>query len=366
MRILVVAVSARMLAQLAVADGYAVTALDRFGDVDLRALAPGATAPTSDGLAALAADIAADAVVYGAGLENRPDLVRALADGRELLGTPAALLEAVRDPWAVGAAARAAGARAPETRAPGEVPEAAGRGGRSGSGWLRKPRRGGGGHGVREWRGGLVRPTEVLQRRVGGLSCSAVAIGDGRDAGVLGITEQLHVPPGFRWTGNVTPPRLPEGQRAELEGRLCAVCAEVARRFGVRGAFGVDAVWDGRHAWVLEVNPRPSASLELFGPGSFAAHVQGARGLGLPVAGVAPARSCAAVKLVLFADRAVRAPDPGWWPADVVRDIPQAGEMIKRGAPVCTLISATADVAEVVRQGACLVSALPDAVLVGG
>ena len=36
MRVLVVAVSARMLAQMAVADGYEVTALDRFGDVDLR------------------------------------------------------------------------------------------------------------------------------------------------------------------------------------------------------------------------------------------------------------------------------------------------------------------------------------------
>ena len=44
MRVLVVAVSARMLAQLAVADGYEVIALDRFGDVDLRAVAAGATA----------------------------------------------------------------------------------------------------------------------------------------------------------------------------------------------------------------------------------------------------------------------------------------------------------------------------------
>ena len=115
-RVLVVAVSARMLAQLAVADGYDVIALDRFGDVDLRAVAPGATAPSSDALAALAAGIEADAVVYGAGFENRPDLVARLADGRELLGTPPELLAAVRDPWAVGAAARAAGARAPETR----------------------------------------------------------------------------------------------------------------------------------------------------------------------------------------------------------------------------------------------------------
>jgi uncharacterized protein len=372
-----VAVSARMLAQLAVADGYAVTALDRFGDVDLRALAPGATAPTNDGLAALAADIDADAIVYGAGLENRPDLVGELAAGRELLGTPAELLAAVRDPWAVGAAARAAGARAPETWAPGHVPAAPGAAGRAGpaapagragggEAWLRKPRHSGGGQGVRAWRGGVLRATEVLQRRVGGLSCSAVAIGDGQSAVVLGLTEQLHLAPGFRWTGNVTPPRLPEAQRAELDGQLRAVCAEVAGRFGVRGAFGVDAVWDGRHAWVLEVNPRPSASLELFGPGSFEAHVLGARGLGLPVAGAAPARSRAAVKLVLFADRTVCAPDPGWWPNGLVRDIPRAGETIKRGAPVCTLMSADADVPELINQGARLLSALPDAVLVGG
>jgi uncharacterized protein len=365
-----VAVSARMLAQLAVADGYEVTALDRFGDVDLRALAPAATAPTNNGLVALAADIDAAAVVYGAGFENRPDLVRELAAGRELLGTPPELLEAVRDPWAVGAAARASGARAPETRAPGQAgpaapPGPAARAGRRAA-WLRKPRHGGGGQGVRAWRGGVLRPTEVLQRRVDGLSCSAVAIGDGRSAFVLGLTEQLHLPGGFRWTGNVTPPRLPQAQRAELDGRLRAVCAEVARRFGVRGAFGVDAVWDGRHAWVLEVNPRPSASLELFGPGSFEAHVRGARGLGLPTSGVPPALSCAAVKLVLFADRTVCAPDPGWWPAGLVRDVPRAGETIKRGAPVCTLLSSSADVPELAEYGARLLSALPDAVLVGG
>ena len=70
MSVLVVAVSARMLAELAVGDGYDVIALDRFGDVDLRAIAPAETAPSSDGLVALAANIDADAVVYGAGLES--------------------------------------------------------------------------------------------------------------------------------------------------------------------------------------------------------------------------------------------------------------------------------------------------------
>ncbi len=358
MRVLVVAVSARMIAQLAVADGYPVTAVDRFGDVDLRAIAEVATAPSSDAMADLAGAIDADAVVYGAGLENRPDLVARLAEGRELLGTPPERLGAVRDPWAVSAAAAAAGARAPEIRAVGETPA------RGDAGpWLRKPQRGGGGRGVRRWRGGRLRSSEILQRHIPGLSCSAVAIADGRRAVVLGLTEQLHRRPGFQWTGNLTPPRLPAGERDELEGRLAAVCTEVAARFGVRGAFSVDAIWDGRSAWVLEVNPRPSAALELFGPGVFQWHVRAARGVSLATAGSPPAASCAKVKLVLFAERDVRAPEPGWWPAGLVRDIPHCGETIPRGAPVCTLVGDTDDAPGLAARGAELLAALPEAVL---
>ena len=180
---------------------------------------------------------------------------------------------------------------------------------------------------------------------------------------MLGVTEQLLRPRSFQWTGNVAPPRLADGELAELDGRLRAVCDEVAARFGVRGAFGVDAVWDGRDAWVVEVNPRPPAALELFGPGSFAAHVRGARGLGLPEPGKPPATRCAKVKLVLFADRDLRTPDPGWWPPGLVRDIPRGGELIRRGAPVCTLVSATADGAELAARGARLLAELPGEVL---
>ena len=162
--------------------------------------------------------------------------------------------------------------------------------------------------------------------------------------------------------GNLAPPRLPTPELAALEGQLRAVCDEVAARFGVRGAFGVDAIWDGRHAWVLEVNPRPPGGLELFGPGTFEAHVRGARGVGLPTPGSLPTTRCAKVKLVLFAARDVRAPEPGWWPAGLVRDIPQAGETIRAGAPACTLLSATGGPAELAALGARLLDALPQAV----
>jgi predicted ATP-grasp superfamily ATP-dependent carboligase len=166
--------------------------------------------------------------------------------------------------------------------------------------------------------------------------------------------------------GNVVPPRLPASPRAELEGRLRAVCAEVVARFGVRGAFGVDAIWDGRQAWVLEVNPRPPAALELFGPGTFAAHVAGARGGPVVDAGSPWGARCEKVKLVLFADRDLRAPEPAWWPRGLVHDVPRAGEPIRRGAPVCTLIAAGTPVPELAARGARLLSALPGAVLSRG
>ena len=327
MKVLVVAVSARMLATLADADGHEVVALDRFGDVDLRAIAPGATARRSAALVALAEHVEADAVVYGAGLENRPDLVARLATGRELLGTPAKLLPAVRDPWTLSEVVRV-----PET-----VRAA------TGDGWLRKPLHGGGGRGIRRWTGGQLRPTEILQRRVDGLSCSAVAVGNGRDAVLLGITEQLHR--GYSWIGN----RLLAD--AAIEQRLRTACEAVVARFAVRGAFGVDAIWDGSDLWVLEVNPRPTASLELFGPGAFALHVRGARGHDLDRPIPPP---CAKVKLVLFADRDIRAPALDWWPTGLVRDIPHPGETIRRGQPVCTLLD------PVDAEG--LLSLLPEAV----
>jgi methenyltetrahydromethanopterin cyclohydrolase len=176
---------------------------------------------------------------------------------------------------------------------------------------------------------------------------------------MIGVTEQLHRAE-YAWTGNVSPPRLPASERAELGGRLEAVCATVAARFGVRGAFGVDAIWDGRDVWVLEVNPRPTASLELFAPGAFDAHVRGARGVSVPTSGAPHEVRCAKVKLVLFADRDLRAPDPAWWPPGLVRDIPHRDEPIARGEPLCTLVSATTEPRELAAVGARLLRDLPD------
>ncbi|HEY6761507.1 MAG TPA: ATP-grasp domain-containing protein [Baekduia sp.] len=353
--ILLVSVSARMLAELATRQGYDVFAVDRFGDRDLRRLCPSVSLLRDLGgrggmakLVEAAEGIPADGVVYGAGLENRPDLVARLAAGRTLLGCgPETLRSGVRDPAALGASLRAAGFAYPLTLSAADAPARADRARR----WLRKPVRGGGGRGVRAWRGGrLAGAGVVVQERISGRPCSAAAVGDGRSAVVLGVSEQLVGrralgARGFTWCGDVVPPRLPAAERSALTLTMQEVCTYLAAAFGLRGVFGVDVVWDGARPWVVEVNPRPVASLEsieaVHGVRSFAAHVEACAGRLPPAATArslaAPAR--AAGKAVLYATANVRVPDTRDWSARGIRDVPHPGERIAAGRPICTLVA---------------------------
>jgi uncharacterized protein len=317
-----------MLADLAVRDGRRVIAFDLFGDVDLRRSATRVV--TRDGLTALVDAAVAEApgaVVYGASFENHPALVERLAERHTLLGSPPATLRAVRDPAQLHAAL---GDLYPRTT--GTLP--------SSGRWLRKPLRGGGGIGVREWRGGALPAGTFLQERIDGVACSAAAVGDGADAVVLGISEQLvgrraFGVRGHRWCGNVVPPRRP----VPLD-QAQAICSRLARAFALRGLFGVDFVWDGERAWAVEVNPRPTASLEAIGGvNAFGAHLQACAGK-LPR--VDAAHGGAAGKAVLFATDAVVVGDSERWLERGVRDVPHPGERIAAGRPICTLVAQAA------------------------
>jgi uncharacterized protein len=346
--ILIVSVSARMMAELATRDGHEVIAVDRFGDLDLRRTCQSVSILRDLGgrggmaeLVAAAEAIPAGRVVYGAGLENRPDLVARLAAGRTLLGCDPDTLGRVREPALLGASLRAAGHAYPRTYSAADAPVLADPTRR----WLRKPLRSGGGRGVRAWRGGQLRGDVVVQERIRGLPCSAAAVADGRRATLLGVSEQLAGrralgARGFQWCGNVAPPRLPAGERRALGDAARAICAHIAAAFGLRGAFGVDLVWDGERAWVVEVNPRPVASLEVLdavhGTRSFRAHVEACAGR-LPAE--RPAGGAAAGKAVVFATEDVRVPDSRDWPDRGIRDVPHPGEAIAAGRPVCTLVA---------------------------
>ena len=289
-----------MLADLARRDD--AIAFDLFGDRDLRA----ARVVKRRSLTALvdaAVEEPPGAVIYGASFENHPGLVERLAERHRLLGNPPETLRAVRDPVRLGAALGDTYARTTFT------PPSSGR-------WLRKPLRGGGGIRVRDWRGGKLPAGTFLQERIDGVPCSVAAVGDT----VLGVTEQLvglraFGVRGYRWCGNLVPPRVP----VPLD-QVQAICSRLAAAFGLRGHFGVDFIWDGERAWVVEVNPRPTASLEV---------IEAARGV-------------AAGKAVLFATEDMVVGDTDPWLEQGVRDVPHPGERIAKGRPICTVVTTAA------------------------
>src|SRR5215207_2172701 len=323
-----------MLADLAKRDGRRVVAFDLFGDLDLRRSA--SRVVTRRGLTALvdaAVGEAPAAVVYGASFENHPALVERLSERHALLGNPSSTLRAVRDPAQLGAAL----GDLPHPRVTVAAP--------SSGRWLRKPLRGGGGIRVREWRGGALPAGTYLQERIDGIACSAAAVGDGKDAVVLALTEQLVGQRAFgvrghRWCGNLVPPRVPAG---ELLDRARAICSCLAGAFALRGLFGVDFIWDGARAWTVEVNPRPTASLEAieaaYGEDVFDAHLRAC-------AGELPRREAgcrrAAGKAVLFATEDVVIGDSVRWLERGVRDVPHPGERIAAGRPICTVVTTAA------------------------
>src|SRR5262245_18583105 len=120
--ILLVGLTVRMLAELAGQAGYPVTALDYFGDADLRALYPSRSLLRDEGsaysvtaLVNAASSMAAPAVVYSANLENYPAEVARLSQGRQLLGNSPETLAQVRNPARLAAALQVGGFAFPET-----------------------------------------------------------------------------------------------------------------------------------------------------------------------------------------------------------------------------------------------------------
>ena len=347
--VLIAGVSTRALAASAARAGYRVTAVDAFGDADLRAVAevlpvrrdgPGAYAPAAAAAAARA--VAADAVAYTSNFENHPEAVSTLARGRRLLGNPPAVLTQVRNPIVLMRVLRQRGFAVPATRA--SAPPAALELER----WLLKPRRSGGGHGTTPWRSDRpVSRRAYVQERIRGVTGSIVFAADGRNAVVLGLSRQLvgersFGAQGFRYCGSLLAsegaPVFP--RQTELLVRATALANAVTEAFGLRGLNGLDFVARDGVPLPIEVNPRYSASMELveraIGSSLFAVHAGACDGR-LPEPARRPVRVHG--KAIVYARRDVVVSDPLAWRVPAIADVPHSGERIGRGHPICTLLA---------------------------
>ena len=282
----VAAVSARMLAEAARADGFDVVGFDLFGDADTRRACaewlpigrPDSLHIDADrllsALAALARRGDVAGWIAGSGFEGRPDLLQRGAARLPLIGTPAGAVARVRDPKTFFGFLDAEGIPHPTVRL--TVPADA-------AGWLTKDARGCGGWHIRRLAARHVEPpfapagTEAdldadadadahryFQREMQGRPMSATFIANGSDACVLGfnrlIVRRFGAWP-FVYCGAVGPVAL----REDMANRITAIVRSLAAEFSLRGLGSLDFMLEGDAFGVLEINPRPPASIALYG-----------------------------------------------------------------------------------------------------
>ena len=153
----------------------------------------------------------------------------------------------------------------------------------------------------------------------------------------------------FCYAGSLGPLRL----EPKLVHQLQTIGQEIARRFSLVGLFGVDLILAGDRFWVIEVNPRFPASVEVLeracGFEAVAMHVEACRSGRLPRPPATSGRWCGKAILWARADLVVPADIPGLAPpADLkswpeVADVPAPGTRIRAGGPIATVLAEAGD-----------------------
>lgn len=361
MKILLTGLSVRAMAESAVRSEYSVIALDAFGDLDLQRLCESYAVTRDFGLpyspaALLTASerLSFEAVAYTSNLENYPGVVGRFERQRLLLGNPPEVLRRVRNWKALYGALAEGGFPTPATilSGNGRRPDPEHR-------WLVKPRRGGGGRQVGFWNSpDLPGSGFMLQQYLPGRALSASFVANGKEAVVLGLTEQLIGCPefgasGFHYCGNLLPPtfRTNSGEAQAVVQQVRDIANLLTRQFGLVGVNGMDFILVEGQVWLTEVNPRYSASMELieqaYGLPVFDLHVRSIRLGELPKFDLlqpAPDKAnwpggpfCG--KAILYAEAEGQAPDTYEWLARGIKDVPHPGDPLAAGKPICTVLA---------------------------
>lgn len=335
--LLAVGVSVRALAQSARRGGWPVYGIDGFADTDTRSATRRCTrVPLSgqglDADEALRAALAIGpraALVYGGGLEGCPYLLERLAHGRALYGNCPATTASVAQPLVFFALLDRLGIPHPAVRFDPADEH---------SGWLLKHAGACGGGHVSLWQGDALPRGTYLQRKCAGVPMSVLFLADGMCSRVVGFSRLLvggnGVAAPFAYSGAVGHAPIAPAQRKAVEGFVAALVTSL----GLRGLNGLDFIVGDAGPLVLEMNPRPTATLELYDvdyrEGLVSAHVNACRGRLSDELGIT--RPVNRGHALVYARRTWRIPRGTKWPP-WTSDRPVVGSMVTAGDPVCTV-----------------------------
>jgi predicted ATP-grasp superfamily ATP-dependent carboligase len=347
--ILIVAPSGRALAAAARRAAFRPLVVDLFDDLDTRTLAVAnvslparergfEAADIIDPLLDLARGRNPAGLVYGGGFEDRPRLIAELARHFKLYGNSTEVVASVKAPHSLANLCSELAIPHPEIcfEPPSDPAQ-----------WLIKRSGGGGGLHVAPALGRTAEAGDYYQRRVEGQPVSVLLLSAARSqTQILGLSLQwtagsLNQP--FRFAGAARPARLAR----RLEGQIAAAAEAIATKAELVGLNSVDFLVEDDGFHLLEINPRPGATLDVFGDREgrlFAAHLDACEGrlpktpLIFPQAGATS---------IVYTPVDLQPMPALVWP-NWCHDRQKPGTHLHKGDPVCT-VSAEAESIEAAR-----------------
>lgn len=331
MRYLLAGLSTRGLAESAVRAGKECCAVDFFGDLDLEQICHSislrreyrASLNLDPFLFLRAAEtLEYDCLVYTGPLENYPQILQKFAERCEIIGNDAETVRKVRNWKILYRFCKENKILIPRTA--------------NGLDFVVKPKKSGGGIGIRRL------PHYIVQEFVKGEAFSASVIGNGTEAEVISVNEQLIGKKEFGgrrfwYCGNITPAYT--GKEEEIRN----TCENLVKAFRLKGSSGIDFVVN-QGVYLMEVNPRPQATLEIvekaFDINLFLMHEQGCRGESTQRKN--PQKTWG--KAILYAEEDLRMPDTSeWLNYGWIKDIPHPFDPILKSEPICTVLADGSD-----------------------
>ncbi|MEO3998329.1 ATP-grasp domain-containing protein [Mesorhizobium sp. CAU 1732] len=267
------------------------------------------------------------AVVLGSGFERKTELVDEVARHFPLAGNGSDAIRRVKDPQSLAADCAELGIPHPPFRweAPPD-PE----------NWVVKTAGGAGGAHITRANGDKPAAGRYFQRFVIGQSISALFIGDGRSARIIGFSRQWTSPAPdapYRYGGAVRLRRIDREDAVAIGGWL----ASLTRRADLVGLCSADFIRNADGYQLVEINPRPGATLDIFDCADaplIEAHLRAARG----EAYATPRFADSMASMIAYASTPVAHFPEITWP-DWTADHQSPGTRLIAGDPVCTVFA---------------------------
>ena len=331
--ILIVAGSGRMLAQAAKSAGLKPLVIDLFADLDTQrhaeafkripSLAEEYLKPSVD---FFIAHYAVAHVIYGSGFEYYPESLRYLGSRMIVLGNLPETFLKLNDKPVFFSSLEKLNIPYPEVcfSAPNSADD-----------WLVKPMQGLGGIGVKRYY--PEDPAELTvywQKYQAGTQHSVLFLADGKQVQVIGFNTQwtvsLNESQEFAFSGIINSCDLLNGQKELITDWL----KKLVPVFGLKGLNSLDFIQAGNKSSVLEINPRPSASMQLYDAGLLYSHIQASLGELTDYS----INSGYTGYQIIYAEQDVLIPQGLLWPAWCM-DLPEFGVICRTGQPICSIIA---------------------------